>query len=79
MLVIFLPLTALRIPLAAILAPIYGINGIWYAIFSTSMAKGVLIAFWFKLGRWKKRKIDLTKQPPPETLPILESTTRDNC
>jgi putative MATE family efflux protein len=78
-LAIYLPLTALRIPLAAILAPIYGINGVWYAIFSTSMAKGVLIAFWFKLGRWKKRKIDLTKQPPAETLSVLESTTRDNC
>ena len=61
-LVIYLPLTALRIPLCALLAPVYGMNGIWIAIFSTSIAKGVLIAFWFKLGRWKKREFKLGKQ-----------------
>lgn len=61
-LAISLPVTALRIPLAALLAPIYGMNGIWIAIFSTSIAKGILIAFWFKLGRWKKRKFELGKQ-----------------
>jgi len=58
-LAIYLPLTALRIPLSAILAPIYGITGIWIAIFSTSISKGILIAIWFKLGRWKKRKFVL--------------------
>jgi len=61
-LAISLPVTALRIPLAALLAPIYEMNGIWIAIFSTSIAKGVLIAFWFKLGRWKKREFKLGKQ-----------------
>ncbi len=60
-LAIYLPVTALRIPLAAILAPIYGMNGIWIAIFSTSITKGVLIAFWWKLGRWKNRKFALSK------------------
>lgn len=58
-LVIYLPVTALRIPLAALLAPIYGMDGIWYAIFSTSIAKGILIAFWWRLGRWKTRKLAL--------------------
>ncbi len=62
-LAIYLPITAMRIPLCAIFAPIYGINGIWIAIFSTSIAKGIIIAFWFKLGRWKKRKFVLAKQP----------------
>jgi len=62
-LAIYLPVTALRIPLAAILAPIYGMNGIWIAIFATSMTKGVLIAFWWRLGRWKNRKFVLSKQP----------------
>jgi len=62
-LAIYLPLTALRIPLCAILAPIYGITGIWIAIFSTSISKGIFIALWFKLGRWKKRKFVLAKKP----------------
>jgi putative MATE family efflux protein len=62
-LAIYLPVTAMRIPLAAILAPIYGMNGIWIAIFMTSMAKGILIAIWWSLGRWKKRKFALGKSP----------------
>lgn len=61
-LAIYLPVTALRIPLAAMLAPIYGMNGIWIAIFTTSMAKGILIAIWWRLGRWKTRKFALGKQ-----------------
>ncbi|MCI0449654.1 MAG: MATE family efflux transporter [Chlorobi bacterium] len=61
-LVIYLPLTAIRIPLCALLAPIYGMNGVWIAIFSTSIAKGILIAVWFKIGRWKKRTFKLAKQ-----------------
>jgi putative MATE family efflux protein len=58
-LVIYLPITALRIPLSAYLAADYGINGIWFAIFSTSILKGILIAFWWKLGRWKTKKFTL--------------------
>ena len=60
-LAIYLPLTALRIPLAALLAPVYGMNGIWIAIFSTSIAKGIMIAAWWRLGRWKTRKFALSK------------------
>ena len=60
-LAIYLPITALRVPLAALLAPIYGMNGIWIAIFATSIAKGILIAFWWSLGRWKTRKFALGK------------------
>ena len=62
-LAIYLPVTALRIPLAAILAPIYGMNGIWIAIFVTSITKGILIAIWWSLGRWKTRKFALGKKP----------------
>lgn len=65
-LLISLPVTALRIPLAAFLAPIYGMNGIWYAIFSTSIAKGIMISVWFKLGRWKNREFALGKHPEPD-------------
>lgn len=62
-LAIYLPLTAMRIPLCAFFAPIYGMNGIWIAIFSTSIVKGIMIAFWFKLGRWKTRKFVLANEP----------------
>ncbi|MGH2576011.1 MAG: MATE family efflux transporter, partial [Ignavibacteria bacterium] len=61
-LVIYLPLTALRIPLCAFLAPIYGMNGIWIAIFSTAILKGILIAVWFNTGRWKRKKFELKKE-----------------
>lgn len=69
-LVIYLPVTALRVPLAAILAPEYGMNGIWIAIFSTSIAKGILIAVWWKLGRWKTRKFALGDSKEPVESPI---------
>jgi Na+-driven multidrug efflux pump len=71
-LLIYLPVTALRIPLSAILAPIYGINGVWFAIFSTSIAKGILIALWFKRGKWKNRKFSLSKNPEEEAVHYLE-------
>jgi putative MATE family efflux protein len=71
-LLIYLPVTALRIPLCAILAPIYGMNGIWIAIFSTSIAKGILIALWFKRGKWKKRRFRLSQNPEIEAVHHLE-------
>jgi len=71
-LLISLPVTALRIPLAAILAPVYGMNGIWYAIFSTSIAKGIMVSIWFKLGRWKKREFVLGKHPEPDNESPIE-------
>lgn len=71
-LVISLPITALRIPLAALLAPVYGMNGIWIAIFSTSILKGILIAIWWKLGRWKTRKFALGNQAKEPTESPIE-------
>lgn len=71
-LAIYLPVTALRIPLAAILAPEYGMNGIWIAIFATSITKGILIAFWWRLGRWKNRKFALGKKPEEPTESPIE-------
>jgi putative MATE family efflux protein len=48
-----------RIPLAYFLAIQLGlgVNGVWWAITSTSWAKGVAIVYWFKKGRWKTKKI----------------------
>jgi putative MATE family efflux protein len=67
-LIISLPVTASRIPLCALLAPVYGMNGIWIAIFSTSILKGILIALWFYRGKWKVRKFTLQVQESPYDL-----------
>lgn len=55
--VIGLPLNILRIPLAAIFSAKYGLYGIWLAICITVVFKGILIMIWFKMGKWKKKKI----------------------
>jgi Na+-driven multidrug efflux pump len=41
-------------------------NGIWIAIFTTTIIKGAIIAIWFKRGKWKERKFALAKQNPLE-------------
>jgi putative MATE family efflux protein len=65
-LVISLGITTLRVPLCAVFAPIYGMNGIWIAIFSTTIIKGTILALWFRRGKWKERKFALSKQNPLE-------------
>ena len=52
------PLTWLRIPLAAWLAGPVGLasSGIWWAISLTTAVKGVTIGLWFKQGTWKRRR-----------------------
>ncbi len=58
-LLIGLPLTAARIPLAWYLAHSAGLgaDGIWIAITVSTMAKGLLLALWFRRGRWKLREV----------------------
>jgi len=63
-LAIYLPLTILRIPLCALLSEPFGISGIWYAIFASTILKGILIAFWWRLGRWKSRRFELGIKTP---------------
>lgn len=48
-----------RVPLAYLMAVHWGMGivGVWWAITSTSIVKGVVLAYWFKLGRWKSKKI----------------------
>lgn len=57
--VVSVPLTVLRIPLALVLANDLNLGsaGVWWAISTTTAAKGISIAIWFKLGHWKRRKI----------------------
>ncbi len=50
------PITALRIPLAHLLCRqgALGVHGIWWAISLTTLLKGVILAVWFRAGRWKR-------------------------
>jgi len=54
--IIGLPFNLLRIPFAALFSPWLGLTGIWIAICLTVVLKGVIIAIWFKRGKWKTKK-----------------------
>lgn len=57
--VIGLPVNFLRIPLAALFSSLWGLTGIWVAICSTVIVKGVIMSVWFRRGAWKNRKFKL--------------------
>jgi len=54
-----IPLTALRIPIAYVLAVTlgWGATGVWVAIGVTSVAKGALMLVLFLKGSWKKARV----------------------
>jgi len=54
-----IPGSLARIPLAYLLAVHWGIgiNGVWWAIALTSIAKGIVLTYWFSRGGWKTQKI----------------------
>ena len=54
--IIGVPLTAARIPVAFLLAHRLdlGVRGVWWAIGGTTLLKGIATGLWFRLGRWKK-------------------------
>ena len=56
---ISVPLTWARIPLALFLAHNMdmGSQGVWWAISTTTGLKGVVMAFWFRRGRWKEKQV----------------------
>lgn len=56
---ISVPLTWLRIPLALLLAHTMGLGslGIWLAISITTGLKGIVMAYWFRRGKWKEQKV----------------------
>jgi putative MATE family efflux protein len=57
--VISVPLNLARIPMAYVLAGTFGlgINGVWWSISGSSIAKGLVMVFWFSRGRWKRKKV----------------------
>jgi len=54
-----IPGSLARIPLAYLLAVHWGIgiNGVWWAITMTSIAKGIVMTYWFSRGKWKTKRI----------------------
>lgn len=52
--------TGLRVPLAIIfIGPLQmGYPGIYWALTISTIIKGIVVAGWFKLGRWKTKKIE---------------------
>jgi putative MATE family efflux protein len=57
--VVMLPGSIARIPLAWYLAfeLDWGIEGIWWTLTITTTFKAVVLAWWFRLGRWKEKKV----------------------
>ncbi len=55
-----IPGSILRIPLAYLIAIFWGVgvDGVWWAITLTSIAKGTTLAFWFKQGKWKTKRFE---------------------
>lgn len=53
---IAIPGAIVRIPLAYFLAlhAGWGINGVWWTLTITSVAKAAILIFWFRRGDWKK-------------------------
>jgi len=58
-LLIGVPLTISRIPLAYLLAVVvgWGVTGVWWAIGMTSIIKGLLMLAWFMKGNWKRVRL----------------------
>ncbi len=56
---VMLPGSLLRIPLAYYLCFDlgWGINGVWWTLTITSIAKAIILAFWFGRGRWKLKEV----------------------
>jgi len=52
----------IRIPMCALFSPIWGLNGIWIAICLSVALKGIFITYWFKRGKWKERKFELSEK-----------------
>jgi len=54
-----IPSSIARLPLAYFLcfSLDWGINGVWWSLTITSFIKAIILAYWFKKGNWKKKKL----------------------
>jgi len=52
-----LALWGMQVPLAHFLAKRYGTIGIWAAMAATQVIHAIMVTTWFKLGRWKHKKV----------------------
>lgn len=50
-------LTVARLPMAEVLSGVLGLAGIWWAISSTTMARGAAMAWIWRRGAWKDREV----------------------
>lgn len=55
--IVMIPGAVARIPLAYYLAFNlgWGVNGVWWTLTITTFVKAAILAYWFKLGRWKTK------------------------
>ena len=53
------PAALARLPIAYLLCYTFdlGVNGIWWAITSTTIVSGIILVVWFRRGNWKLREI----------------------
>lgn len=54
-----IPSAVARLPVAYLLCYTLdvGVNGVWWAITSTTVVGGIIVVVWFRKGRWKHREI----------------------
>jgi putative MATE family efflux protein len=51
-----IPLTVVRVPLAMVVGPIWGVGGIFWVLTVTAALRGILLALWFARGKWVRAK-----------------------
>ena len=54
--IVSVTLNVARIPLALWLAPVYGVNGVWFAIIISAILKGIISPVWWKITASKYKK-----------------------
>ena len=57
--IVSIPGSIARLPLAYYFCFVLdiGINGVWWSLTITSLLKTIVLLFWFRQGKWKKKNI----------------------
>ncbi len=57
--IVGIPAAVARLPVAYLLCYTFGVgvNGVWWAISSTTIAGGIVLIIWFRKGNWKHREV----------------------